>query len=478
MATKKSYKNGCLKVILSGEIKEEDFNEIAEQIKNRTDIKFLKLDLRNVIYMYSRNIASLIYLKKVCDEKKIDLILVNVSESVLQLLEIADLTRLFRIEEDYSSYSADELIRLFLDPEKGDFMTDYLSHHYTDEVKEKIHGALHSDDPILREYAIITAGKAQDHTAIKEIRNALNDEVAPVVRAAALVVGWLNDTDSKGYLYDLLESEYLDVVEAAAISIALMSDEEDALIFRKLLKSDDERKRRIAVNALGLINDDISFRLLMEQYGKEENLFVKALIVRTLSFFKGDDLIDFFVKELENSAIEIQEAAMAALVRLKAIDKVEKLLKKINVENGWVSFFSVKALGELANSYDILCELIKVYNDAQLHVKIAIVEAIAKICNRLTDIDKSDIVSFIIGLLNEKNEDIRKEALSALFYLSKEDCIKEAIRLIDTDESWVVRLKCVEILNELKPEGYKKILQEHMKAENNRYVIEKIRYSF
>ena len=116
----------------------------------------------------------------------------------------------------------------------------------------------------------------------------------------------------------------------------------------------------------------------------------------------------------------------------------------------------------------------KIYNDAQLHVKIAIVEAMAKICNRLTDIDKSNIVAFMIGLLNEKNEDIRKEILSALFYLSEEDCIKEAIRLIDTDESWIVRLKSVEILYDLKPEGYKRILQEHLKRENNRYVIEKI----
>ena len=76
METKKSCKNGCFKVILTGEVKEDNFSEIVEHIKNRADIKLLKLDLRNVMYMYSRDIASLIYLKKACDEKKIELILI------------------------------------------------------------------------------------------------------------------------------------------------------------------------------------------------------------------------------------------------------------------------------------------------------------------------------------------------------------------------------------------------------------------
>lgn len=474
METKRIYKNGYLKVILSVDVKGNEFNEIVEEIKNKVDIKILKLDLRNIMYMYSKDIAKLIFLKKICDEKKVELILANVSESILQLLEIADLIGLFRIEEDYSSYNANELIKLFLDPEKADFMTDYLSHHYTGEVKEDIHNAILSDDPLLREYAILTAGKAQDYDAIKEIRNALNDEVAPVVRAAALVVGWLNDEDSKDFLYDLLESEFLDIIEAAAISISLMATGKDATIIGRLLKSNDENKRRIAVNALGLINDDISYNLLMEQYERETNLFIKALIVRTLSFFRRDNLIDFFVKELENSAIEIQEAATSAIVRLKATDKVENLLKKLNAENSWVSFFSVKALGELGCCLDIIYKLENIYNDSQLHVKIAIVEAIGKICNRLTDIDKSDIFNFMKNLLNEKNEDIRKEVLSVLSYLSKEDCVKVAVNLLNSDGSWIVRLKSVEVLCDLKPRGYKKILEEHLNSENNRYVIEKI----
>ena len=474
MDTNKNSKDEHLKIILQRNMKDEDLKNVLVSIKNKGNIKSLKLDLRNVIYMYSKNLADLIFLKKYCDEKKIDLILANVSDGVLQLLEIADLTSLFKIEEDYSSYSPDELISLFLDPERADFMTDYLSHHYNHDIKDMIHNAMNSEDPILKEYAIITAGKAQDHSALKEIRNSLKDDVVPVVRAAALVVGWLNDMESKDLLYELLESEYVDIVEAAAVSISLMASERDAFIIGKLLESSDERKRRIAVNALGLINDDVSYNLLIDRYKIEENLFIKALIIRTLSFFKKEDLVDYFVKELENNSIEVQEAATSALVRLKATNKVDNLLKKLDVENSWVSYFSVKALGELACSREVLNQLKNFYNKAQLHVKIAIIEAIGKISSKLSDSDNSDTLSFMKEALNEKNDDIRKSALDALQNIRKEECISEAIKLLSSDESWIVRLKSVEILCELKPHGYEKIIKGHLMNEKNRYVIEKI----
>ena len=472
----KSYKNGAdgsIKFVLSDGFKDEDFENIISQVKDK-NLKTLKLDFRNVTYMYSKHIAGLIYLKKFCNEKHIDMVLANVSENVFQLLEITDLMNIFKIEEDYSSYSPDELINFFLDPEKADFMTEYLAYHYTDEVKKRIHAAIKSDDPILKEYAIITAGKAQDHSIVRDIRNCLQDETAPVVRASALVLGWLNDLQSKDMLIDLLDSEYIDIVEAASISIALMASENDALIIGKLLQSNDDNKRRVAVKSLGLINDDISYNLLIDRYKVEENISVKALIIRMLSFFKKEGLVDFLVNELSNDSIEIQEAVASALVRLKATDKIENLLKKLDEKNNWLSYFAAKALGELGESRKIIDQLINFYSRAQMHVKIAIVNAIGKIGAKLTDSSKSDLLPFIRKVLNEESDDLRKVALEALINISKENCVVEAIRLLNTDDGWLVRLKCVEILSNLKPAGYEKILKEHIKKEKNRYVIEKI----
>jgi len=54
-----------------------------------------------------------------------------------------------------------------------------------------------------------------------------------------------------------------------------------------------------------------------------------------------------------------------------------------------------------------------------LHVKIAIVEAIGKISTKLSDSDKSDILSFMKEALKEKNDDIRKSALDALKNITK-----------------------------------------------------------
>jgi len=90
-------------------------------------------------------------------------------------------------------------------------------------------------------------------------------------------------------------------------------------------------------------------------------------------------------------------------------------------------FFSVKALGELACSREIINQLKIFYNQAQLHVKIAIVEAIGKISTKLSDSDKSDILSFMKEALKEKNDDIRKKCTRCFEEYNKEECISEAI---------------------------------------------------
>ncbi len=62
------------KVTIPAQIKDEDFVEIANSLKEKGDVRDFKLDLRNVAYMYSKNVAALINLKKIATEKGINFI--------------------------------------------------------------------------------------------------------------------------------------------------------------------------------------------------------------------------------------------------------------------------------------------------------------------------------------------------------------------------------------------------------------------
>jgi anti-anti-sigma factor len=462
-----------LKVIMPPQIKDEFFLEISNLLHKKKDFNNFKLDLRNIAYMNSKNIAALINLKKVTTERGINFTLLNVRDGVYQVLEIADLLNYFIIEEDYSSYSPAEMVNFFLDPEKADFVSDYISSHYSIKFKEKIHELFNAEEPVMKEYAILTAGKAYDISALEDIRCALNDEVQSVVRAAALVVGWLNDIESKNILYKLLKSEYVDVVEASIASIALMPDSSDTEKVSKLLASDDSKVRSACINAIGLINDDRGYQLLMEHLHKEKNNYIRALIVRTLSFYRKDGLSDYFVELLDDEAVEVQEAASSALVRIKACDKVDALLKKVSDENSWVAYFAVKAIGSLCNDAKCIQILPKDFKTVDLHVKIAIVETVGKI-GMIDDGQKQIALPFINDCLENENEDIRKEALNSLFMIDSELALRIALKLFENDSSCIVRLKSLDIIERIKPRNYKEMLNKHLKVEGNRYIIDKI----
>ncbi|PLX68117.1 MAG: hypothetical protein C0603_08380 [Denitrovibrio sp.] len=106
------------------------------------------------------------------------------------------------------------------------------------------------------------------------------------------------------------------------------------------------------------------------------------------------------------------------------------------------------------------------YSQVDENVKLAIVEALGKI--------DADFSEFYISILDDENEDIRKEVLSALLHDNKELASEAAANLFKGDRSWLVRYKALEILSTIKPEGYKDLLREGLETDDSKYVKEKI----
>lgn len=458
--------SGKLKILMTQEPDTKDFESLANIYNENKPVKEVILDLKNCFYIQSKDLAQLIAFKKVLMKDDVRLVLTNVMESVFQILEITNLLSQFQIERDYSSYSSDELIESFFNPEIADEVSDFIAQNYNEDFKNKLFEALKTDDPVTLEYALITLGKVHEEAVEKLIPEFMNFEVANVQKASILVAGWLGLDDLKDKIYEYLKSEFIDVAEAAAASISLLSDDNDADKLKELLLSPDERLRKIAAKSLSLINDDKSFGYLLEAIKKEKNSAVKSIMVKCLSFFNKIEVADILIDLLKDVSEEVRESAAASLSRINATDKVDKIMEYTNDKDEMVSFFAIKTLGNICRDFKCADKLMHLYPGSTTRVKVAILEALGKI--------GADVSDFLYQLLEEENEDLRKESLNSLYLLNKEMAISAAKEMLLKDDSWIVRFKAAEILETLSLSETANIFKQALEKETNRYVKDKL----
>jgi anti-anti-sigma factor len=455
-----------LKILVPQDAPGKDLDDAAKQILSESGVAKVSLDLKNCSYIQSKALAALIAFKKNASKIGAEFVVTNVCESVFQVLEMANLTMYFTIEEDFSSYPAEELVEKFFEADYADRVSDFISENLNDDYKKILLDILDMDEPLLKYYAILTLGKAHDFSAEERIRQELAGDIPPqVAKAAILVLGWFGDAESKERIYSFLESDLEDVAEAAAASIALLSDESDAERLGKLLSAESMTIKKAAIQSLTLINDDSAFKLLVTALRDEKNEDVKATLIRAISAFNKDGVSDLLIKGLDSESIKMREASAGGLAKIKAKDKINDILKRVTDSDSWVGYFAVKACGEICtpSEADVLMDA---YDKVEENVKLAIIEALGKIQN--------DFSEFYISILNDNNEDIRKEVLAALFTDNKEYAKEAATNLFTTDESWIVRYKALDILDSIRPEGFKKLLEQQISVDNSKYVKEKI----
>ncbi len=454
-----------LSVKLPHDLDVKDFKEAKDEINKHADIREIRLDFKDVPYLQSKLIAELLGIKKVAISKNLKLVLTNIQEGVQQVLEISNLLDHFTLDRDFSSYSPHELSYLILDPEMNEAIIEFIVANFNDEYASLVKEFFASDDPILIESAILIVGKSHNYDYVDVVKGCLDSPYPNVVRSAILVLGWFGEDDCKERIYSFLEDEHIDVAEAAAATIALLADENDSIAIKEYLNSSDERLRKIAIQALSLINDDFAYKFLIEHLKKEENELLRAQLAKAISYFNKPEVADILLNMLKEGSIKIREAAASSLIRIKATDKIDQIMDLVHDKDVWVAYFAVKAIGALCKEARCSDQLVKLYPTVDTQVRIAIIEALGNIGN--------DVSEFLFQLMDDTNEDIRKEALNSISLLNRDMAIESAYNCLK-DSSWVVRFKAVEILEELKPEGFLDKLRTHAKSETNRYVKEKI----
>jgi anti-anti-sigma factor len=468
MSYKTEIKDNVLKIILLEEPNRLNIKDIESECKNKQNIDTIFLDLKNCEFIQSKSIATLISLKKSAQKIGCNFVLTNVEAGIYEVLELMNLINEFKIERDFSTYSIEELINFFNDAEVADNVSEYLAaHYYEDDIDKKLIELLDSDDYIIKEYAILTIGRAHDRDVLEKIREVFDEGYINTTRACMLVLGWFGDTEYKDKIYEYLNHENEELAMTSAASIALLSDENDSKRLEKMLKTDNENTRSVIYQALRLINDDYSLKVLMKMLDKETSEVLKADIVKYISFYNKPEIPDLLINKLDDESIRVREAAASSLIRIKATDKINAILQKVNDSDSWVGYFATKAIGELTKDENIAKHLIEKYNNVAENVKLAIIEALGKM--------KYDCSDFLYQLLDSDNEDIKKEVLSAMFNLNKKLAAEAAKEILQSDEdSWIVRYKAVEILGDFKQADIKDFIEKILEKENNKYVKEKM----
>lgn len=458
-------KNGVFKAHINPDNSLSDITEVCDIVEKHSEVVLIGIDLYKCSYIQSKFLAGLVAVKKLAMIRKINIELLNVSDQIAQVLQSTNLQKLFTIKDDYSSFPLDALFERFFDTEKAGAVSEYLAANYDEKIQNKLIELINGGNPLLVEYAILTMGRAQDYNNIEIYRKALNASEASVKSAAILVLGWVGDTHSKEQLYSYLTSKEIGVPEAAAASIALLSDETDSEKLAKYLNDEDMRIRLVAIYALSLINDEKAFEYLSNALKTEEDEYVRVQLAKKISLFKDKKVGQILLSLLDDNSIQVREAAASGLSRMGSGEFTETLVDKIGDKDNWVGFFAAKSLAGIDDE-KIIKKIESFYDKVEQNVKLAIIEVLGK-CKGVDP-------SFLLSKLDDANEDIRKEALNSLNLMHGPVALTAAMKLYNTDESWLVRYNAVNIILEQKPVGYESLLRARLKDETNKYILEHI----
>ncbi len=440
--------------------------EIIEVLEKNKDIERLVLDMRNCSYVHSKALAELISLKRNVSKFGVNISLSNVPEHVVMMLEVTNLVGLFDLIEDYSAYTVTELCSKFLDPDEAPKVSEYLSKNYNEEIRAKLVKLLYSgmSSDTICEYTVYTIGRAYDYDSVEVIRSQLNSQFANVQAAAIAVLGWLGDRESKERLYEFLDICTDARAQAAAAAIALLADETDPERMLKYLNA-DEAHRVLAVHALTVMGFDEAYEMIINHLAIENSEGVRKAIANRLSMFNRQKSIDILISMLEDKSVAVKEAAAISIAKLGAGGHVDELLEKACDKDTLIAYFAVKALARSKDKV-IVDRLMELYPTLDESVKLSVIEVVSAWPELSAE--------FFKKLLDDNNEDIRKEALQGLYKSSEEDALTYALELIDKDPSWLVRYHAVDIVVSCKPEGYQDILKGKLEQEESRYVRDKI----
>ena len=288
---------------------------------------------------------------------------------------------------------------------------------------------LENCDPKFSAYgnAIKAIGEINDPRSVTVLLEYLrvHDKNGPLLRwyrvSAARGLGNLGDRSAVEVLVTLTDDNEKVVRRAAATALGKIGDSEACEALHAMLMRENETEKLAAVVALGQIADKRSIEPLLEF--KANEVFV------ALSQF-GKEGVPQLIAALKHEDVVVRCNAAEVLGMIRDRRALKPLLSALEDEHWWVRFRAATALGELGDAKAIpglIATLDRSDHSLSSHVQDALWST------------GEPAVEPLIGLLGSESVQVRQHAVTALARIEDPRGIKALRKLLETEQSQIVR---------------------------------------
>jgi HEAT repeat protein len=152
----------------------------------------------------------------------------------------------------------------------------------------------------------------------------------------------------------VLDDESMQLRSMAVFALGIKATEESYPILINLLENDpDYGIRADAAGALGYLEDNRAFESLVRAFYEDTDWLVRFSAAVSLGNLKDLRAFDVLIKALESPEVVLQQAAIAALGEIQAIDAIPHILNFAQSEDWLVRQRLAEALGNLPTEKSI-----------------------------------------------------------------------------------------------------------------------------
>lgn len=352
------------------------------------------------------------------------------------------------------------------------------------EAVEPLVKALESQDKERRYWAIKVLGKMREKTAYTAVKRFLTDD-DPEIRMAALEsMGYYLDSESIPYIIDRFTDSAWVVRKHAANAVVAFGSKAVPFLIRTL-KSEAEDARYWALRALGELKPIGIYPQLVKLF-KDPSWTIRKTTSDLFSNYGEDALMELTSLASDNDDHETRYWVLRSLGQIKSKMSLPLLFRSLDDDSEAIRDASQKALANYGD--EVVDDLFALFKSEKRRLLESVCNTfkrmdpeiiVPKLCRALGKYDEQ--VSFwvrrtlcgfkkesheeILGLLNSKSDEIRRQAAICLGQFAYEDDSAAIVELMK-DESWPVRIAAAEALGQLGDTDAVPVLAEALEDED------------
>jgi len=186
--------------------------------------------------------------------------------------------------------------------------------------------------------------------------------------------------------------------------------------------------------------DRLDVRHALQNELEADNKLVRQAALGALARLGGEVDPEILCRRLLDPDINVQNAAVEALIRQKHPDTLRHLVDVLKDESEFARRAAVEVLNEIGDSRSIK-DLLSALGDDDWWVRARATDALARIGG-------PRVIEAVLGLINDKDESIRRSAIEILNTTKDERAVRHLIKATE-DEDWWVRERAADALGEI-----------------------------